>query len=132
MQRLLILLILAALPAAPTEPSLGPPPAALEIVESDEVRETPIAGGILTELDAEVDVSLPATPATLPPADAPAAKSTAATVGHPDEARRAVECGAAGIGLFRTEFLFLDRKTAPNEDEQLAAYRSTLDTMSPP
>ncbi|MBK9710579.1 MAG: phosphoenolpyruvate--protein phosphotransferase [Kouleothrix sp.] len=53
-----------------------------------------------------------------------------ANVGHPDEARRAVECGAAGIGLFRTEFLFLDRKTAPNEDEQLAAYRSTLDTMA--
>ncbi len=38
--------------------------------------------------------------------------------------------GAEGIGLFRTEFLFLDRRAAPSEDEQFAAYRATLEIMA--
>jgi phosphoenolpyruvate-protein phosphotransferase len=37
--------------------------------------------------------------------------------------------GADGVGLLRTEFLFVDRSTAPTEDEQLAAYQSVLDAM---
>jgi phosphotransferase system enzyme I (PtsI) len=37
--------------------------------------------------------------------------------------------GAEGIGLFRTEFLFLDRMTAPTEDEQYRAYRTVLEAM---
>jgi phosphotransferase system enzyme I (PtsI) len=37
--------------------------------------------------------------------------------------------GAEGIGLYRTEFLFLDRETAPNEDEQYHAYRAVLEAM---
>ena len=53
-----------------------------------------------------------------------------ANIGHPDEAHRAVEHGAEGIGLFRTEFLFLDRKAAPTEDEQFAAYRAALENMA--
>jgi phosphocarrier protein FPr len=36
----------------------------------------------------------------------------------------AVECGAEGVGLLRTEFLYLHRVTAPAEEEQLAAYHS--------
>jgi phosphotransferase system enzyme I (PtsI) len=52
-----------------------------------------------------------------------------ANIGHPDEARAALDNGAEGIGLFRTEFLFLDRKAAPSEDEQFAAYRAALETM---
>jgi len=43
-----------------------------------------------------------------------------ANVGSPAEARLAVGQGAEGIGLLRTEFLFLDRATAPDEDEQVA------------
>ncbi|HNP71961.1 MAG TPA: phosphoenolpyruvate--protein phosphotransferase, partial [Kouleothrix sp.] len=53
-----------------------------------------------------------------------------ANIGHPDEAARALEHGAEGIGLFRTEFLFLDRHAPPGEHEQYAAYRRTLQTMA--
>ena len=45
-----------------------------------------------------------------------------ANIGSPAEAARAVEFGAEGIGLFRTEFLFMGRDAAPTEDEQAAAY----------
>jgi phosphotransferase system enzyme I (PtsI) len=53
-----------------------------------------------------------------------------ANIGRPQEAALALEHGAEGIGLFRTEFLFLDRNQAPGEDEQYAAYRATLETMA--
>ena len=45
-----------------------------------------------------------------------------ANVGHPAEAVRAAAEGAEGIGLLRTEFLFLGRPEPPTEEEQLAAY----------
>jgi phosphotransferase system enzyme I (PtsI) len=44
-------------------------------------------------------------------------------IGKPEDAARAVECDGEGVGLFRTEFLFMDRKNAPNEDEQFEAYK---------
>jgi len=50
-------------------------------------------------------------------------------VGNPEEAVAALEFGAEGIGLLRTEFLYLDRTTAPDEEEQLAAYNSVLGVM---
>ena len=46
-----------------------------------------------------------------------------ANVGNPAEARLAVENGAEGIGLLRTEFLFLDRTEAPGEEEQADVLR---------
>ena len=46
-----------------------------------------------------------------------------ANLGAPDEATRAVDSGAEGCGLLRSEFLFLDRRTAPGEDEQHAVYQ---------
>jgi phosphoenolpyruvate-protein phosphotransferase/dihydroxyacetone kinase phosphotransfer subunit len=46
-----------------------------------------------------------------------------ANVGHVAEAAAVISAGAEGIGLLRTEFLFLDRETAPDEDEQMAALR---------
>ncbi len=49
-----------------------------------------------------------------------------ANIGRPAEARLAREYGAEGIGLFRTEFLFLDRETPPDEEEQYAAYRAVI------
>ena len=52
-----------------------------------------------------------------------------ANVGSPDDARRAVEQGAEGIGLLRTEFLFLDRDTPPGEDEQVAVLREIAGAM---
>lgn len=50
-----------------------------------------------------------------------------ANIGTPDEAGRARALGARGVGLFRTEFLFLERPVAPSEDEQLAAYRRVVE-----
>jgi phosphoenolpyruvate-protein phosphotransferase len=52
-----------------------------------------------------------------------------ANVGNPGEAVAALEFGAEGIGLLRTEFLYLARTTAPDEEEQLAAYNSVLGVM---
>ncbi|MFL5624698.1 MAG: phosphoenolpyruvate--protein phosphotransferase [Ktedonobacteraceae bacterium] len=52
-----------------------------------------------------------------------------ANIGSPDEAAGALEYGAEGIGLLRTEFLFLQRDTAPDEDEQAAVYASIMQTM---
>lgn len=45
-----------------------------------------------------------------------------ANIGAASEAEQAVNAGAEGIGLLRTEFLFLNRSTPPNEAEQAAAY----------
>jgi phosphotransferase system enzyme I (PtsI) len=50
----------------------------------------------------------------------------AANVGRPAEVEPAVRRGADGIGLYRTEFLFLDRDAPPDEPEQVDAYRSAL------
>ncbi len=47
-----------------------------------------------------------------------------ANIGSAEGARVAVTSGAEGVGLFRTEFLFLQRQTAPSEDEQYEAYRA--------
>jgi phosphotransferase system enzyme I (PtsI) len=40
-----------------------------------------------------------------------------------------LEAGAEGVGLFRTEFLFLNRKDLPGEDEQFEAYRAVAEAM---
>ncbi|WP_331233118.1 phosphoenolpyruvate--protein phosphotransferase [Natronorarus salvus] len=50
----------------------------------------------------------------------------AANVGTSVDLDRAAESGADGVGLLRTEFLFLDRATPPDEEEQLAAYEGAL------
>jgi phosphotransferase system enzyme I (PtsI) len=52
-----------------------------------------------------------------------------ANLGRPEEVGPALEHGAEGVGLFRTEFLFLDRQQAPSEDEQYAAYTQVLEAM---
>ena len=46
-----------------------------------------------------------------------------ANIGKPEDAQAALEKGAEGIGLFRTEFLFMDRDSLPSEEEQMNAYR---------
>ncbi|HEX5618989.1 MAG TPA: phosphoenolpyruvate--protein phosphotransferase, partial [Solirubrobacteraceae bacterium] len=53
----------------------------------------------------------------------------AANVGSVTEAAAAVELGADGVGLLRTEFLFLDRDEAPSEDEQRAVYEEIAAAM---
>ncbi|EXX86924.1 phosphoenolpyruvate-protein phosphotransferase [Paenibacillus darwinianus] len=51
-------------------------------------------------------------------------------IGTPAEAAAVLESGGEGIGLFRSEFLFMDRAAMPSEEEQYAAYRAVLETMS--
>jgi phosphoenolpyruvate-protein phosphotransferase len=46
----------------------------------------------------------------------------AANISNVAEASQALECGAEGVGVLRTEFLYLDRTAPPDEDEQAAAY----------
>ena len=53
----------------------------------------------------------------------------AANVGSVEDAAAAVEAGAEGVGLLRTEFLFLDRATPPSEDDQEAVYRAVAVAM---
>jgi phosphocarrier protein FPr len=54
-----------------------------------------------------------------------------ANIGSPDDAARALEVGAEGVGLFRTEFLFMQRQAPPAEDEQVAAYRRAFEAFGP-
>lgn len=50
-------------------------------------------------------------------------------IGKPEDAKKAVSCDGEGIGLFRTEFLFMDRDQMPSEEEQFEAYKSVAETM---
>ena len=52
-----------------------------------------------------------------------------ANIELPDDLEQAVENGASGVGLFRSEFLFLNRDALPTEDEQFEAYRSVAAGM---
>lgn len=53
-----------------------------------------------------------------------------ANIGSVDEAQLAAAQGAEGSGLVRSEFLFLDRETAPSEDEQHTAYQGIADALA--
>jgi phosphotransferase system enzyme I (PtsI) len=53
-----------------------------------------------------------------------------ANIGGAADAAAAVKAGAEGVGLFRTEFVFLDRARAPSEDEQVARYLEVLTAFS--
>ena len=54
-----------------------------------------------------------------------------ANVELPAEAILAVDHGAQGIGLYRTEFLYIDRTTQPGEDEQYEVFRAIVEAVSP-
>jgi len=51
----------------------------------------------------------------------------AANIGSAEEAEGAISWGAEGVGLFRTEFLFMKRSDLPSEDEQYEAYRKVAE-----
>lgn len=53
-----------------------------------------------------------------------------ANIERPEETEFALAAGAEGIGLFRSEFLFLNRRSLPDEEEQFEAYRSVVAAMS--
>jgi len=52
-----------------------------------------------------------------------------ANIGNVEGAKSALDAGAEGVGLLRTEFLFLERAHMPDEEEQYQAYRKILDTF---
>jgi phosphotransferase system enzyme I (PtsI) len=52
-----------------------------------------------------------------------------ANIELPQDTADAIEAGAEGVGLFRTEFMFLNRKDLPSEDEQFEAYRQVAQAM---
>lgn len=53
-----------------------------------------------------------------------------ANIGNPDEARMAASYSAEGVGLFRSEFLFMDRDALPTEEEQMEAYQKASEAMA--
>ncbi len=53
----------------------------------------------------------------------------ASNIGNPKDAKKAHENGAEGIGLYRTEFLYMDRSSLPTEEEQFKAYKEVLEIM---
>lgn len=52
-----------------------------------------------------------------------------ANIGYSDDVVKAVENGAEGVGLFRTEFLYMDKRTMPGEEEQFLAYKHVAEGM---
>ena len=104
------------------------------IVDSD-------AGAVVVRPDAETRRRF-LDSARQPPPPAAARKQRARTIDGetvrlhanieiPDEAPEALAAGSDGVGLFRTEFLFLNRDDLPGEEEQFQVYRAVLKKMSP-
>jgi phosphotransferase system enzyme I (PtsI) len=52
-----------------------------------------------------------------------------ANIGNVENAKAAVEAGAEGVGLLRTEFLYLERNSLPTEEEQYESYRAIVDVF---
>ena len=50
-------------------------------------------------------------------------------IGTPQDAKKAMECDGEGVGLFRSEFLFMDNKHMPTEEEQFLAYKAAAETL---
>jgi len=75
------------------------------------------------EADRAAAADAPVTPGAL--ADGTAVPLLA-NLGKPQDAAKAVELGAEGVGLFRTEFLFLSSSQAPTVEEQTKAYTELL------
>ena len=55
--------------------------------------------------------------------------AVAANVNRPSQVAEAIDMGCEGVGLMRTEFLFLERDTTPTEDEQYEIYRAMLSAL---
>ncbi len=53
----------------------------------------------------------------------------AGNIGKPEDADIVLENGGDGVGLFRTEFLYMDRTDLPSEEEQFLSYKSVLEKM---
>lgn len=54
----------------------------------------------------------------------------AANIGTPEDVKGVLENGGEGVGLYRTEFLYMGRDTFPTEEEQFEAYKTVLESMN--
>ncbi|MFC1467674.1 phosphoenolpyruvate--protein phosphotransferase [Verrucomicrobiota bacterium] len=54
-----------------------------------------------------------------------------ANIEKPEEAEQVINCGAQGVGLYRSEYLFMDREELPSEDEQAEAYSRVASELYP-
>ena len=109
---------------------------ALEIADGTVVIMDAAAGLVMIEpteaaiVDANSRIAARAAASTIPVVDGALSDGTKipllANVGSPKDGLEAVELGAEGVGLFRTEFLFLDSKTAPTVADQQARYTELL------
>lgn len=110
---------------------------ALEIPEGTTVVVDAAAGEVLVDPDAaaveaaQQRIADRAARAGAPVGPGALADGTAipllANLGSTDGIEAAVEAGAEGVGLFRTEFLFLDAQSAPSVEAQAATYRTLLE-----
>ncbi|MCT4507506.1 MAG: phosphoenolpyruvate--protein phosphotransferase [Tepidibacter sp.] len=55
----------------------------------------------------------------------------AGNIGTPNDVQGLINNGAEGVGLYRTEFLYMDRSDFPTEDEQYESYKAVLESMNP-
>ena len=53
----------------------------------------------------------------------------AGNIGSPEDVNKVIENGGDGVGLFRTEFLYMDRDNMPSEEEQYTSYKYVLEKM---
>ena len=56
--------------------------------------------------------------------------TVAGNIGKPEDVLKVIENGGEGVGLFRTEFLYMNRDTMPSEEEQFAAYKFAAEKMN--
>ena len=116
---------------------VGAGPAVLQIPEGTPVAVDATTGAVVVEPDGDLAARLEAAETARRAAldesrrvaKAPARTvdgaliEVSANIGSPAEIERAVAAGADGVGLFRTEFLFLGRASLPEEEEQVSVYR---------
>ena len=53
-----------------------------------------------------------------------------ANIGKPEDVEKVLQYDGEGVGLFRTEFLFMDRTAMPTEDEQFEAYKKVAEALA--
>ncbi|MEU0516925.1 phosphoenolpyruvate--protein phosphotransferase [Streptosporangium sp. NPDC006007] len=119
-----------AVVACPGATSIKPGTPVLVDGASGRVRAAPSDDEVVTVTRAAAAGEAVLTAATGPGATADGhAVPLLANIGGPRDVRDALKYGAEGIGLYRTEFLFLNRTTPPSEEEQVAAYLEVLDAF---
>lgn len=53
----------------------------------------------------------------------------AANIGTPEDMDKVLENDGEGVGLFRTEFLYMDKNSEPTEEEQFIAYKTVAEKL---